>query len=319
MPYRFAEPGTPPAHLFSAKQIPPSPLLRMIRPGLHRWIGLDSEARYRERPHPVLRPDSVEYRINSHGYRTAELDRASEIGANAVRVVCIGSSGAFGAGLPEEATFPVVFSKLLGQHLAQPVAVWNLSMGGTGPDYVTRMLFSAISVLAPHVILLTTFPFNRREFIGETGRIFVASGHTYWQQRLTDPGQWEMDNVCRKTCNPSSDLVNVLTNLKVWESFCDDASIPWLFTTEAYSTQMEPLAPFLREPRKLVGPGIHALIKLYRTQPTDGLARDMRHAGIRPNREIAAALLERLIELYPCQIAALPAKSIVAPFSPGLN
>ncbi len=284
----------------------------MLPPGNHRWCSMDSEARYRKQPHPKLGPDSVEYRINAHGYRTDDLKRAAEIGADKVRVLCVGASGAFGTGLPEEATFAAVFGRLLEDRLRRPVQVWNLSNGGTGPDYVTRMLFSAIPVLAPHVVLLTSFPFNRRELIDETGRILVASGRTYWQQRLSDPLLWQMNDVCRKTSNPYSDLLNTLTNLKVWESICDDAGIPWLFITEGFAEQMTPLEPFLREPRRLVGPGIQALIEQHRSEPVEGLARDMLHAGVAPNREIAEALVRRLIELNPDQLAALLRVSTVS-------
>lgn len=305
MAYRYAEIAAPPAHLFSRTRIPPSPHLAMIPPGIHRWISMDSEARFRKGPHPTLGPDSVEYRINSDGYRTGELDQAAQAGANKVRVVCIGTSGAFGAGLPEESTFPVVFGRLLEGHVGRPVMVWNLSLGGTGPDYVTRMLFSVIPVLQPNVLLLTSFPFNRRELIGETGKIFVASGRTHWQQRFSDPEQWQMSNVCARICNPYTDLVNMVTNLKIWESLCDDAGIPWLFTTEAYAAQMAPIEPLLRDPRRLVGPGVHALIDRCRREPATGLARDMLHAGIAPNREIAESFLARLIEIYPDQVGAL--------------
>lgn len=305
MPLHFADIAKAPAHLFSATEIPPSPHLQAIPPGIHRWLGMDSEARYQQNPHPLFGADDVTYSINPQGYRTGDLSQASDVGGDAVRVVCIGSSGAFGAGLPRSATFPSLFRDLVEEQVQRPVVLWNLSLGGSSAEYVTRMLFSAIPVLRPHLVLLTCFPFNRREFIGETGRIFVASANPHWQQRFTDPGHWVMDNACAKVCNPYTDLTNFVTNLKVWESLCDDAGIAWLFSTEAFASQLAPIEFLLREPRKMVGPGIHALIKAYRADPATGLARDMLHAGTRPNQELAQALFARLMELYAPQLSAI--------------
>jgi len=308
LPFSFADIGTPPAHLFSTTEIPPSPHLQSIPPGTHQWLGMDSEARYQRAPHPLFGADDVTYSINPQGYRTWDLSQASEVGRDAVRVACIGSSGAFGAGLPQSATFPNLFRTLVEEQVRRPVVLWNLSLGGASAEYVTRMLFSAIPVLRPHLLLLTCFPFNRRELIGETGRVFVASATPHWQQRLTDPGHWVMDKACSKVCNPYTDLINFVTNLKVWESLCDDAGIAWLFTTEAYASQLAPLEFLLREPGKMVGPGIHALIKAHQDNPATGLARDMQHAGTRPNQELAQLLFTRLMELYAPQVNAVARK-----------
>jgi hypothetical protein len=305
LPYEFAQIGSAPARLFSRTDIPPCPNLSFVAPGRHRWLSLDSEASFRKRPHPVLGADSVEYGINRHGYRTSELDGAAAAARDKLRVVCIGSSGAFGAGLPEAHTLPLVFRELLQKHSGREVVAWNLSAGGTGADYVTRLLFSALPVLKPHVVLLTTFPFNRREFVGENGRIVISSATPKWHQRFTDPENWQFEDVCRRICNPYNDLTNMVVNLKVWESLCDDAGVPWLFTTEAFAEQLVPLEPLLREPRKLVGPGVMALIRQYRDDPATGLARDMLHAGIEPTRVLAQTMFDRFLEIYPAQAAAL--------------
>jgi hypothetical protein len=154
--------------------MPPNPLLGYISPGVHQWLSLDSEQAYRRNPHPTLGPGSIVYRINRHGYRTYEFDQASEVNRDRLNVVCVGSSGAFGIGIPDDKLFLNLFAEHLSRHTGRAVVTWNLSQGGTGADYVTRMLFSAIPVLKPHVLLLTCFPLNRREFIGEEGRIFAS-------------------------------------------------------------------------------------------------------------------------------------------------
>lgn len=305
MPHQFAEIDSAPTKLFSRTDIPPCPNLSFVGPGQHRWLSLDSEASFRKNPHPVIGEGDVEYAINRHGYRTSDLDRAAEAGRGKLRIVCIGSSGAFGIGLPESDTLPMVFRDLLQRHSGREAIAWNLSAGGTGADYVTRVLFSAIPVLRPHVALLTCFPFNRREFIGENGRLFIASAMPKWQQRFSDPENWQYEDVCRRVCNPYNDLTNMVSNLKVWESVCDDAGVPWLFATEAFAEQITPIEFLLRDPRKLVGPGIMALIRLHRSKPATGLARDMLHAGIEPTRVLGQSMFDRLLEIYPAQVTAM--------------
>ena len=302
---KLAEIGAAPAYLFSRTEIAPNPLLHMAQPGRHRWHGLDSERRYRNNPHPVLGPNDVEYAFNRHGYRTAEFDELLLPAQDAVRIVTIGASGALGAGLPQEHSFPALFTEKLGEHLGRPAQNWNLSVGGTSADFVSRMLFSAIHVVKPAAVLLTCFPFYRREMFGETGRIFVSSSRPHWQHRFINPEQWGVDRACERISNPHADLVNFVTNLKVWESLCDRAGVPWLFTTEGYASQIESVEGLVADPRKMVGPGLHALIRQYAPEPATGLARDMLHGGTKPNQEIADRLFERLLEVYPAEVEAL--------------
>lgn len=309
MPYEFAPIDRAPEHLFSRTQIPPSPHLEHIPPGKHRWLSLDSEASFNKNPHPALGADSVEYAINRHGFRTTDLDRAADDGRNKLRIVCIGSSGAFGTGLPESATFPMVFRDLLQAYTDREAIVWNLSLGGTSADFVSRMLYSAIPVLRPHMVLLTCFPFNRREFFSEMGLPYVSTATPHWQQRFTNPQRWQFDDVSRRICNPYNDLTNFVANLKLWESLCDDASVPWLFVTESLSEHVEPLGFLLRDPRKMVLPGIMTLIRNFRNEPSTGYARDMLHAGVEPTRVLGGILFEKLMEVYPQQVSAYSIES----------
>lgn len=306
--FKLAELGQPPAYLFSDIEIPPNPDMLGDMSGVHHWFGLDNEAHYRANPHPRFGPDDVEYRINRHGYRCPELDVATRKAADSVTVACIGSSGLFGAGLPASMVFDALFRQMLEDHLGRPVVNWNLGVGGTGPEYVTRMLFSVIPVLKPDVVLLTTFPFNRREFIGERGRIYTTQAKPHWQHRFTDPERWQMHHCCGQISNPYNHAVSFVTNAKVWESVCDKAGAMWLFTTEGYAEHIESINHLMSEPLKMVGPGIHAMIEKYRAVPETGLARDMRHAGILPNRELAEILFARLLDLYSDRIEQLKSK-----------
>lgn len=293
-----------PAYLLSATRIPPSPNLRPGRVGRLHWFCADSEENYRKRPHPALGPEDVVYQINSDGYRCAELAGRDWASDPSIRIVGIGSSGLFGAALPEENTCLAVLADRLRVELGRPVTYWNLSNGGSSADYVSRMLFSVLPVMRPHLLVLTAFPINRRELFGDSGRPFIVDARPHWQHRLLDPERSRLHRAARTVCNPYNNLMNLLVNMKTWESLCDDAGVPWLFMTEAYTRHIEGLLPMLRKPRKVVGPGMHALIEAHRNDPTEGLARDMMHAGKLPNRLMAEQLLETLKALYPAALAS---------------
>ena len=159
-------------------------------------------------------------------------------------------------------------------------------------------LFSVIPVLKPDFVVLTTHPFNRRELMGETGRIYTTQSYPHWQHRFTDRERWQMHDVCEKISNPYNHVMQFLTNAKVWESLCDNASLPWLFMTEGYSEHIESVYGRMTDPRKMVGPGMFPLVKKYRADPATGLARDMLHGGILPSEEFADIMFARFLDLY---------------------
>lgn len=296
----FAELGKAPAFLLSRTEIPPSP--DTPHGETHKWMSLDSEANYRKKPHPTFGPDDVEYRFNRQGYRCPEFDQRAE---GDVTFACVGASGLFGTGLPEPLTLPFLLRDKFQALLGRRVVSWNMGVGGTGLDFVTRMLFSVLPVLKPDIVLLTTHPFNRRELIGETGRIFSSQTYSHWQHIFTDPERRQMQRVCERVSNPYNHVMQFITSAKVWESLCDDAGAMWLFTTEGFAEQISPADGFMREPRKMVGPGMFTLVRKYRHEPATGLARDMLHPGILPTQELADILFARYTELYSDRLEKL--------------
>lgn len=299
----FAEFDRPPTFLFSRTEIPPNPLGTDLTGG--DWFSLDSAKNYRKNPHPVFGPGTIVYRFNRHGYRCPEFDELRSRPSGVVTLACIGSSGLFGTGLPEELALPKLLEKKFAALLNRPVQSWNLGVGGTGPEFLTRMLFSVLSVMKPEIVLLTTHPFNRREFIGETGRIYPAQTYTHWQQLLADPERRQMHRACKTISNPFNHATQFVTNAKVWESLCDDAGVAWLFTTEGFAEHIAPADALMREPRKMVGPGMFTLTKKYRHDVATGLARDMLHPGTKPTEELAETLFARYQELYGQRLAEL--------------
>jgi hypothetical protein len=300
----FAEFDKAPTYLFSQTEIPPNPLGTDLA-GVHKWFSLDSAKNYKANPHPRFGPDDIIYSFNRRGYRCPEFDGLRGRPSDVVTLACIGSSGLFGTGLPEELTLPKLLEKRLQELLRRPVQSWNLGVGGTGPEFLSRMLFSVLAVMKPDIVLLTTHPFNRRELIGETGRIYSAQTYTHWHQLLADPERRQMHRACRTISNPYNHATQFVTNAKVWESLCDDAGVLWLFTTEGFAEHIAPANRFMRDPRKMVGPGMFTLTKQYRHDAATGLARDMLHPGTKPTEELADILFARYRELYPRQLLDL--------------
>jgi len=301
----FAELGAPPAYLLSETEIPPSPLAKGELPGTFQWLSLDSPKNYKKNPHPTIGPADVSYTLNSRGYRCPEFDDLKKRPDDVVTVACIGSSGLFGTGLPEEKSIPYLLQGMLQEHLGREVLSINLAVGGTGPEYVTRMLFSVIPVLRPDIVILTTHAFNRREFIGETGSIYTTQSYPHWHHRFIDPERYQMHVVCKRISNPYNHTILFLTNALVWESVCDRSDKMWLFMTEGFSEQLEPVNKWLKDPRKMVEPGFFPLIRKYRDEPSTGLARDMLHPGTLTTKAITDTLFERLLEVYEARLDEL--------------
>lgn len=68
----------------------------------------------------------IQYRFNSHGFRSCEFDRATS-------VLCLGCSFTMGIGLPLEQTWPWILQQKTG------IKCWNLGLGGVGLDTIFRI------------------------------------------------------------------------------------------------------------------------------------------------------------------------------------
>jgi hypothetical protein len=133
---------------------------------------------------------------------------------------------------------------------------------------------------------------------------------------LLNPEHWFYDDVARRACNPYNDAVNFVTNMKAWESICDDAGVPWLFMTESFGEHLEPVQSLWRDARRNVAPGMHTLIRQCRDDPSTGLARDMLHGGIEPHRRIADAFFESFVDVYPKAVERFKADESLARVEP---
>jgi len=142
-----------PLFLYSETELPPSGITQTDIE--LRWFANDTEKRFRQKPHPSLKPDDILYRFNSKGYRCGEFSQPSN--PDTLKVVSIGASEVFGVGLPVAKTFPQLFCDKLEKVYGCETINWNLGVSGTSADYISRVLFSALPVLKPDIVLIV-FP-----------------------------------------------------------------------------------------------------------------------------------------------------------------
>lgn len=118
-----------------------------------------SEASRRDRTHfgktTTWREDILEeirYSINSHGYRSAEFDKNNEI-------LVLGCSQTYGCGMPDEFTWPSIFSNSINKKYSR------VAIGG---DCITGQVYKAFKYfeeIGNPKIVLALFPMYRFEYI----------------------------------------------------------------------------------------------------------------------------------------------------------
>jgi hypothetical protein len=290
-----------PVYLFSTNAIPRSPA---------KWSVSDIEKSNKNTSHPIFGKRNIIYQLNSHGYRCPEFSLRDEY-LDAVNVVSLGCSVTFGMGLPEENTYPAVFSKLLQDYLGVPVVNWNLGFNGASADSLSRNLISIVSAFKPDILLLTFPPTaGRREYIGEDGRFFPCQPrkltNDFLLANIVDPELSAIYKANNKLLSSYNNALNLFKNYTVCESLCDRSGILRLFAGCKYSLFGDMKHLICEE--KLIDYSIYPLAEKYLENPATGLAQDMKHPGIQPNQELAEAFFTRLQELYSPQLQQLKDK-----------
>jgi hypothetical protein len=280
-----------PVYLFSNDTIPQSPA-KLSKEGI--------EKSNRETSHPIFGKQNIIYLLNSHGYRCPEFSSRNQY-LDAVNVVSLGCSVTFGMGLPEENTYPAIFTRLLQDYLEVPVVNWNLGFNAASADSLSRNLISIIPVLKPDILLLTFPPTaGRREYIGKNGRFFACQppklARKQLMTNLVDPELATIYKANNKLLSLYDNALNLFKNYTVCESLCDRAGILRLFAGCKYSLFGDMKHLICEE--KLIDYSIFPLAEKYLENPATGLAQDMKHPGIQPNQELAEVFFTRLQENY---------------------
>ena len=98
---------------------------------------------------------TIEYNINSHGFRDVEFYEDTE------SYVCVGECFTFGPGLPKTMTWPNILQEKIGRK------VFNLSISETGLDQAFRVLYYWLPIIKPKKVLMLESGHLMREFIIE--------------------------------------------------------------------------------------------------------------------------------------------------------
>lgn len=291
-----------PLCLLSTQHIPAAP--KPEPEALSNWHGPDNEKRYRKNPHPTLGPGDVQYRFNTLGYRSRECTPVAD--GETLGVVVIGASEILGIGVPQDATVSAVFAALLGQHLDRPVVDWNFGIGGTSPDYMTRMLVSVLPVLRPSVVLMV-FPHSaRREHIDVDGKVWMFNNGLGSQRRLAtrllEPDRHALVQASLSLASEANDAVNLYKNYQASAALCEQHGAMWLFsaTRDNYLDEIAHLV----NPAHRVQPGLGDL-KISFADRDLAVGRDMTHPGIGPHREMAGLFLAQLQACYADRLRLL--------------
>lgn len=120
----------------------------------------------------------IEYKLNSHGFRTDEFDSSP-------RVIALGCSFTLGVGLHNYQTWPYLFSKYTNQ------PVWNLGAGSASMDTCYRILDNYLPYLnATSVILCAPDPDRVEYYIKDVGFKF----YTNKNQHSCSEEKWMLEN-----------------------------------------------------------------------------------------------------------------------------
>jgi len=153
------------------------------------------------------KPESITYKINSHGFRCEEFD-------DTPCLVALGCSFTFGVGLPVQDTWPSLVGKALG------LKVVNLSWGGQGPDYCFRMAEYWLSRLPAKRCVMLTPPSSRIEVVTEDAADTLLPGSL---SSHYNPNDWFLNTWMMNTENHR---LNRLKNILAIRQLCADLNIP---------------------------------------------------------------------------------------------
>ena len=236
-----------------------------------QWADIDTEENFQARGgHPIYNAQSITYRFNSLGYRCPEFDAPGEI-----RIISVGCSHTMGVGLPQEDVFHERFAKRLQEHTGRSVVNWNLGVGGSSNDYITRTLFLAIPFLNPDLVLVNFTNLSRREYVSVENKFFYffPNGCPY-----NDYVRRDIWRHFKELTSPYDDELNFFRNYKAVEALLSDRC--WLFST--------------REPESLDRLNGHANLTNYVGNLINlDTARDKIHAGPKSHEALANAYWEK--------------------------
>ena len=228
---------------------------------------------------------TVEYRFNSAGYRSEELDPDARF-----RVLLVGESHALGTGIPFDQTLGQRFKAHLAAALDWPedrINLINLSVGGASADHCARSLIGQIDIVSPDLVLcVLPKPDRMEDYTADEARNYKVSD--------IDPDQ--LDDAPPEVLgfidlyNPHLGRMNTLKNALLIQSLCKLRGIEHILLSEIlrpglFDTPiLKPVFAQLDQDRVL----LHQFFNIRGDIGADG-----QHAGLRPHAAIAIRILTR--------------------------
>jgi hypothetical protein len=265
--------------LISARGVPPG--TSSLAGQEVNWLFGDSIDRYRRRGgHAIYGENDVVYRFNSLGYRCPEFDVDADI-----RVVAIGCSHVLGLGLPQEAIFHELFAERLRATSGKSVVLWNLGRCGASNDYISRLLYLAVPLLDPHIVLINFTHMARREYVS------VQNHPVTYNPRFT-PTDAVASDIFRHFAALSSqfdDQLNFFKNYKAMEQLLSGRL--WLYSRRV-GKEFDALAAEVM--------AVHMDLRRFAGRlPLVDRGRDGGHPGPESHRQLADLYWAKFVEFCP--------------------
>jgi hypothetical protein len=115
-----------------------------------KWMPADTIENYDRKGNKAYGVDDITYDINSHGYRSIEIDTKS----TAKKIMFLGCSITFGIGLPHHEVWTTVLTKRLEQHFGVTIEQHNFGLPGYGADAMAMVAYQAIPIIKPDLLIL---------------------------------------------------------------------------------------------------------------------------------------------------------------------
>jgi hypothetical protein len=222
----------------------------------------------------------IEYRMNRHGYRSAEFDRGE------TTVMVLGCSIAFGNGVPQERRFGEIFADHLASRSGKSVTVHNLAWPGESVDYVARLALLAIPVLKPDVLLVNFPHFARREYFTPVGGRFDHRPERGLESSL----EREIHSRLNNLSSVYQDSVNFLLKYKLIEGLTRLHGVRWIYS----------ILKIDRKPFSLLADHVDEDIRASSMNKID-YARDGGHPGVQTHSNMGKSFFEKYCERYDDQ------------------
>jgi hypothetical protein len=138
-------------------------------PAIYKWISSDDPINYEKKGNKAYGVDDITYDINSHGYRSIEIDTKS----TAKKIMFLGCSVTAGIGLPHHEVWTTVLTKRLEQHFGVTIEQHNFGLPGFGADAMAMVAYQVMPIIKPDLLILMYPDIARRAIYVEMNNVIA--------------------------------------------------------------------------------------------------------------------------------------------------